>query len=522
MRKLIILFLFVCCLSDVSAQTSRRAINKYASEAVRQIALTGRTPTIDILDTLANNAEVSVEMLSRMGDPDDERQQRACLKLIDDIVAYSMKPTGLKYTDIVRAGLKKALDRSYEPEVQLHVMEQLALCAKPADAEHIAMYLEVERLAPTARRILVAMPGIDDRLAAISGASPDVARQIRSIVAERDGKRQQPANVATTPKPEPIVLPLWTESIDREVERLRGEPSAEADSIVIMLSPRLALPKLLALAGLLDGAKRAAVVARAISVAERAAANGDMTNEELYLILRSADDVNTDPVLSEKIIVALGNTHTIQAFVYLKRYCMRAEHADAMAIAITELVSALPQINSGRLVYSMLYAAKQSFIRHYDEQGMDSYIDQALAAIDKWHADGGYNLAHTEETRMEKRGFWIIHDDLADFDLAFDWKAKGTLSLSLRSLPALSISAEKGVQLCGSDASWQRFDAAADWNTAHISVRGNRISVAVNGHVVIDGKQISSVSGKAAQSGYVKFTADDLGATVRQYCFRRQ
>ena len=522
MRKLIILFLLFCCFSALSAQTSRRAINKYATEAVRQIALTGRTPTIDILDTLANNAEVSVEMLSRMGDPDDVRQQHACLKLIDDIVAYSQKPTGLKYTDVVRAGLKKALDRSYEPQVQLHIMEQLALCAKPADAEHIAMYLEVELLAPTARRILVAMPGIDDRLAAISGASPDVARQLRSIVAERNGKRQSPTTVATPSKPQPTALPIWTESLDREVERLCKEPSEAADSIVILNAPRKALPLLLTLAGRLDGAKRAAVMARAINVAELAAAKGELTPEEMYLFLRSADEINADHILGEKIIVALGKTHTLQAFSYLKRYCTRAEHADAMAIATTELVASLPETNAGRLVYSMLYAAKQSFIRHYDEQGMDSYIDQALAAIDKWHADGGYNLAHTEETRMEKRGFWVIHDDLADLDLTFDWKANGTLLLSLHSIPTLSLSTEKGVQLNGSDATWHRFEPAGDWNTAHISVRGNLVSVAVNGHILIDSKPMLSTDGSTAQSGYVKFTADDLGATVRQYCFRRR
>uniref|UniRef100_UPI004024A9F0 hypothetical protein n=1 Tax=Prevotella sp. TaxID=59823 RepID=UPI004024A9F0 len=157
MKKIALLVLAVCMAASMDAQTSRKKIEKFADEAVRQIALTGRKPTIDILDSLSNNAEVSVEMVSRMGAPDDARQQRACLRLIDDIVDFSQQETGRKYTDVIRKGLTKALDRSFEPDVQLHVMEQLARIAKPADAAHIAMYLEMPELAQTASDILVNM-----------------------------------------------------------------------------------------------------------------------------------------------------------------------------------------------------------------------------------------------------------------------------------------------------------------------------------------------------------------------------
>ena len=58
--------MMLCCHIVAVAQMSRRALEKYSTEAVKQIALTGRTPTIDILDSLANNADVSIEMLSRI------------------------------------------------------------------------------------------------------------------------------------------------------------------------------------------------------------------------------------------------------------------------------------------------------------------------------------------------------------------------------------------------------------------------------------------------------------------------
>ena len=123
----------------------------------------------------------------------------------------------------------------------------------------------------------------------------------------------------------------------------------------------------------------------------------------------------------------------------MRKYYGNANLDDAMALASTEIISSHPEANAGKYAYALLYAAKQSFIRHYDEEGVDTYIDQVLAAIDNWHAEGGYNQSHTEETRMEKRGFWIIHDELANFDIAFDWLTEGDLTLSLRSYSTASM-----------------------------------------------------------------------------------
>lgn len=510
-----------CLAGMLSAQTSRRTIEKYAVEAVKQIALTGRTPTIDILDSLANNAEVSVEMLSRMGEPDDVRQQRACLKLIDDIVDYSLKPTGMKYVDVVRKGLKKAVDRSYEPDVQLHCLGQLALCAKPADAEHIAMYLEADHLRPVATQILMSLPDIDDRLKSIARSDPSLRSRVLAIVDARN-KGKKPSDVAavapTVAKPKPVAVPLWTESLDREVESLCHAPSSSADSILIRYGARDGVPMLVDLARRKEGDERRAIAARCLMAVQIAADKKLLNGDESYLLLRLADDVCDDGVLRQKLIVLLGETRTIQAFAYLRRYCGKEQYADAMSLATVNLLSAHPEANCGKLVYSMLYVAKQSFIRHYDEQGIDAYIDQVLAAVDNWKADGGYNLAHTEETRMEKRGFWVMHEELGDFRIVFDWLAAGTLTVSLRSQPMLMFSSAGKVSLNGKSYS---FHNSPMWQTTMVEVRGGKVSVTVNGQQVVSDAPLSGSDGFISNAGHVKFLADDNGASVRQYFFCR-
>lgn len=517
LKHIITLIIFLTSTTMTHAQTSRRTVERFASEAAKQMAITGRMSTLDILDSLANNAETSVEMLSRMSNIDDAIQPRTCLKLIDAIVDYSQTETGRKYTDVVRTGLKKALDRSYEPEVQLHVLEQLARCAKPADAQHIAMYLEMPELAPTAQRILVGMSGIDNNIAEAAASQPGIKAKVQEILDIHAGKKPA-ATVAASPKPKPAAQPFWTSTLERIVDDKAGKAPDKTNSIIINNNPEKAMELLLQLADNSDTTSRNDIIARFLKIADKPATSS--TNELRYLLLRHADELTTDDNLRQRLIIALGETQTVQALAYISKYYGKPNLADALAVASTDIISANPDFNNGPLASRLLYNAKQSYIRHYDEEGADTRIDQTLAAIDNWHANGGYNFAHTETTRMEKRGFWIIHDELSDYDLAFDWLADGQLTLSLRSMPALTFDRSRGVMVTGDNA-WHKFSACTDWATANVSVRGNTVTVYVNGHKVIDKAKIfNPEAGEAApKSGFTKFLADDNGAIVRQYCY---
>lgn len=523
MKKIALLVLAVCMAASMDAQTSRKKIEKFADEAVRQIALTGRKPTIDILDSLSNNAEVSVEMVSRMGDPDDARQQRACLRLIDDIVDFSQQETGRKYTDVIRKGLTKALDRSFEPDVQLHVMEQLARIAKPADAAHIAMYLEMPELAQTASDILVNMPDIDDRIAKAAAAQPGIKQKVQTILDIRAGKRPKQTAVTTVAKPKPAAIPMWTESLDKEVAGMCHAPMPKADSIIIRKDTQEALRDLLKIAANMEGTERNSVLARFVTLAGQSAQTGSITAAEHYLMLRAADELVTDNTLRSKIIVDMGTTHSVQALSYLRRYTGKAPFIDAMAVATAETVSTHPEANGGRSVSAMLYSAKQSFINHYDEQGIDTYIDQVLAAIDNWKQAAGYDMSHTDQTKMEKRGFWILHEELDDCDLVFDWKARGRLTLSLHSLPVIMFDTTMGVKIAGENK-WHKVKNICEWSTASVSLKGDAVTVSVNGQKVADGVKLPAmIDGEPmAKSGQTRFLADDEGATVREFCFLRR
>lgn len=526
MKKITILLLSLFCCAATHAQMSRRAMEQTANEAINQITVTGHTPKEELIEKLAANADQSIDMLSRMGDPDDARQARACVRLIDDITAYSLTEKGRRYVDLVRGGLKKAIDRNDNTEARLHYLDDLKQCAKPADAAHIAMYLSDPDMAPSAFRLLTAMPGIDSELQAAAAATTPPDANITKVLKAREGKAV--AAPAEKPRPKPSALPFWTTSLDRAVEKLRSEADASADAIMLGEPAATALPRLLDMAAKQEGAHRDALLARYVSLVEHCGA----TDGERYLLLRAADALAPCADLRKKIIVDLGSTHTIQALAYIRQYYDKKDFADATGAATRDIIAHAPQVNGGRHIYNMLNAAKQSFIRHYDEQGADTAIDEVLAAIDDCGTAGGYNLAPGPQTKMDKRGYWNMYDELKDFDLTFDWLADGNLTVSLHSMPVLTLNHKLGARLAGDDR-WHPFSGdgksypSADesrWCTANISVTDGKVTVTVNGRDLFTAAPlVSDQQGQQPNAtGVVRFLADDSGATLRQVCIRRR
>lgn len=561
MKKLTIFLLLMCFCATSQAQTSRRVIEKTANEAISQIALTGHTPKDELIDKLAADADVSIDMLSRMGDPDDARQAKACVRLIDDITAYSLTANGQRYVNLVRNGLKKAIDRSDSPEARLHYLDQLKKVAKPADAQHIAMYLSDPDMAAAAFDVLKDMPGIDAQLndllkretadgktatdgskdgkaqaaggkngktatAGSKEAKSEAEANLQKVIKAREGHAVEAPKAKALPKPS--ALPFWTVSLDKAVDLMRAERDAAADELMLNEPAAVAMARLLDMAAKKEtGAARDALLARYVTMAEACGA----TDGERYLLLRAADELEPSDLLRQKIIVALGATHTVQALAYIRQYYDKKSLYDAVGAATHDIVANVPQVNGGRHVYNMLQASKQSLIHHYDEQGVGTAIDDVLDAIDRCGTAGGYNLA-SAPTKMGARGYWNMYDELKNFDLTFDWLAEGTLTVYIHSMPVLTLHHKLGARLAG-DAQWHPFagdgksfptgDEAA-WCTANISVTDNKVTVSVNGRdIFLNTPLVSDRQGQQPNtSGTIRFLADENGATVRQMCIRRR
>lgn len=515
MKKYILIALLALAVTVAGAQTSRRNIENAATEAVKHAVLTGIAPQDKDLEQLAANAETSIEMISKMPDDGDAVQHNACMKTIRAIVNYASQPAGEAHNDSMREGLLRAIDRSDNPDTRSQLLDMLADCARPADAPHLLMYLSDADMAPAAYRILVKMPGIDDYIQSVAREATPEDSLITRIARSRAGSLVAAPAVKAKPK---AVVPFWTAKLDAETERLRTLPDAEADSILSSAPTVATLPRLLAIARRREGIKRDAVIARYTMLSTRLGLAGAAR----YLVLREADEASPGDDMRRKIIIELGATHTVQALAYIRRYYDIPRYADAVAVAVADIVANNPLVNGGKHLHNMLNAAKYALACHYDEQGATDAIDAVLAALANCRLDNGYEFSNLAPTSMGKNGFWKRLDTMADFDLTFDWLAKGDMKVSLRSMPVLTLNRTKGALLAGDDK-WHAFDNVGEWCTANVMVRGKAVTVAVNGKRVIENAPLTNpdTNGEVNRSGQVMFNADADGAVVRHVCIRK-
>lgn len=481
------------------AQNTRRDIEAAAVETLRQSALFAGHPDAGPLGLLVSTADVSIEMISKMPDIDDTYQRQTCLRVITYIVDSALQDSLSVHVDRVREGLMKAIDRSDDAGTRQALMEQLARCARPGDAAYFEMYLDDPQMAPTASRILSSLPGAD---AGTLAKADSVAR-----------------SAAARPAVKPVARtaqPFWTATVDQTIARLSALPDAAADSILARGSGITEMTALLTLARARRGEACDAVLARLVG----RMSGSPLTGAERYLVLRAADELAPCADVRRKIILSMGTTHCVQALAYVRQYMDLPVMADAVGVAVHDLIKDAPGLNGGRHVRNLLGVSKHSFIRHYEEEGVGEAIDDVLAAIASC-PQVGYELGQTS-TSMGKRGYWTTYEEMTDLDLAFDWLAEGTLTVQLRSTPAIQFDAHLGVRV-GAGAQWYPMAENGLWHTANVRLVGSRLTVAVDGHEVCREAPLQSLDPETAlkPSGYVSFNADDRGATVRQMCVRR-
>ncbi len=516
MKKAVFLTLTLFFFLTLEAQVTRRTAMTLAENAVSQITMTGYMPSAEVLGQLASVADMSIEMISRMGYDDDPVRQRACIRLIDAIADFTQTVEGTPYADAMREGLKKAIDRSDDPSVRRHLLDGLATCATAADVPHLVMYLGDADMAPVAFRTLVAMDGIDADLAQVRSVGAASDSLVALVIEARKGSVVAAPVTKTAPKV--AAPPFWTTSLDILIDRMCTLPDASADSILASNATPAALPQLLEMARQREGQARDGILARYVTLIGRLNLNPALR----YLLLREADALNPCDDIRRKIIVDLGTTRLVQSLAYIRKYYDSRTMGDATAVAVAEILGNNAQANGGKHAYNMLNAAKYSLACHYDEEGASAAIDRVLNAIEECRLDCGYNLAMERSTVMGKRGFWKMTEELADFDMAFDWKATGKLVVSLHSMPVLTLSRTDGVRIEG-DAAWHKFSMESEWCTANISVQANKLSLTVNGKPIATDVSLATLSSSASSntSGYIMFTADDDGAEVRQVCIKK-
>lgn len=292
---------------------------------------------------------------------------------------------------------------------------------------------------------------------------------------------------------------------DEAIQILQQAGNSEAQAALLDVKNIKMLPILLDMAkDKHKGEAKDKILARYLDLASTVEA----TPVERYLMLVAGMESGPSVSLGNRFLKAIGQTQTLQALGYMRKYYDTNEYADVSAECIKDIVAAHDDFNGGRHVKEMLEQCISTYIRQVENHDAGYAVDQIKGLLAKRSATG-YSLS-TGRTKMNFRGYWKMKENFENFNLSFDWKSGDKLEVSLRDMSVLTFDREKGVKLYGEGQQWHPYSNVGEWNSADIKVVDDRVFVSVNGKELItnavlknpkEGKSINAVGGIGFQAG---------------------
>lgn len=297
---------------------------------------------------------------------------------------------------------------------------------------------------------------------------------------------------------------LASTNTDEAIQILQKAGNTEAQAALLDVKNIKMLPILLDMAkDKRKGEAKDKILSRYLDLASTT----DATPVERYLMLVAGMESGASESLGNRFLKAIGQTQTLQALGYMRKYYDTSEYADVAAECIKDIVAAHDDFNGGRHVKEMLEQGIATYIRQVDNHDAGYAVDQIKGLLAK-RTPKGYSLS-TGRTKMNRRGYWKMKESFENFNLSFDWKSGDNLEVSLRDMSVLTFDKEKGVKLYGENQQWHPYSNVGEWNSADIKVVDDRVFVSVNGKELItnavitnpkEGKSLNAVGGIGFQA----------------------
>lgn len=395
------------------------------------------------------NGDVSSEVMSALSSGDNTTQRNA------------LRVAGARRVHEAYGSVKE-LTRSADKDVSAAAYEALAGVAASENYGELCSMLEQSD----------------------AGSAAMIQKAAMNAVASESGDRQYTLAMKAMQQSSRrgLYYPLLAQSGTSEaIKTLQGEGNAAAEEALLDVENEEMLPIMLAMAKAEEqGAGRDKVLSRYTSLVGKLR----MTPEERYIRLCAADGMEPGAETRNGLIAAIGKTRTVQALSFMRKYYAEKDYRDTVAVCVKDIVGSVPDFNGGKNVLVMLEMAKALYAwKMIYDAGAEAVVDDLKDIISKT-SETGYSLS-TDKVDAGKNGFWNIKKDFGDLDWSFDWCTEGVLTVTLRSVPVFKLDNQRGVQLVGG-GEWKPYKSLGEWNTVNIKVAGDRLSVSVNGHDLLD------------------------------------
>ena len=254
------------------------------------------------------------------------------------------------------------------------------------------------------------------------------------------------------------------------------------------------------------GASKDTILKRYIAMVKKA----DTTPGQAYYLYSRALDLKPGDAVRKQLLSALSQSPTLPAAMLAADYISDPVAGFAAASTFASIIKANESLQQGASMRGAVDKALGSFKAEKAKGNADAgySIDMIDGILANWNDNGGFKPAGKNGQTSESATSITLGDNMENFDIYFDWLGKGDATITLRSMPLVTLSAANGISLTDGTVSVPATDG---WNPVHIKMINDRIFLEANGTEIAVNQVIDKIPGsdkEAPVKGAVSFASD--------------
>lgn len=244
-----------------------------------------------------------------------------------------------------------------------------------------------------------------------------------------------------------------------------------------------------------QGESKDVILKRYIAMVKKA----KVTPAQAYYLYSRALDLKPGDAVKKQLLSALSQSPTLPAAMLAAGYISDPTSGFAAANTFSGIIKANEALQQGQATRAAIENALKVFQAEKAKGNADAgySVDMINGILPSWKSEGGFKAAGTNGSTTETATTINLGDNLENFDIYFDWLAKGDATVTLRSMRLVNLSEKNGISLAGSDKS---IPAHKGWNAIHIKMINDRIFLEANGEEIAVNQVVDKVPGTETEA----------------------
>lgn len=209
--------------------------------------------------------------------------------------------------------------------------------------------------------------------------------------------------------------------------------------------------------------------------------SSDKNNGENYSLFSRALALDPSTEVQNKFVDALATTRSLPALMLTSKYLDNKGTAVQAATTVKDILSKNIDLLGGNTGKQMLTKAQDIF-RAQQDADAGYAVDEITGLLSKV-PESGFEAVAVNAVAPNKA--FKSAKQYENFEMYLDWKSADEATMSVRSMPEITLSGTKGVQFLHGESAENTIQPE-EWNTLFVKVLNDRIFVESNGTKVVE------------------------------------